>query len=88
MFVYLHVKAPNRCRFYMIHTKAPQTYESGGLTLLPATLADLGGETGLDGRDTTSGTAFVAGDEVETVFSLVEFCVWGSAGLAGDIFHY
>jgi len=57
------------------------------LTLLSATLADLGGETGLDGSDTTSGLAFVAGDEVETVFTLVEFRVWGAAGLASYILH-
>lgn len=42
------------------------------LTDLPSTLADLGRETSLDGLDGTSGSAAVAGDEVETVLTLGE----------------
>ncbi len=51
-------------------------------------LSDLGRETSLDGRYRTSRTAGVAGDEVETVFALVQLCVGGLARLAGDIFDY
>lgn len=43
-----------------------------GLTLHLLSLADLGRETGLDGGDGTARTARVAGDEVETVLSLVQ----------------
>lgn len=57
------------------------------LTLLSPTLADLGRETGLDSSNTTARSAGVASDEVQSVLSLVEFGVWGSAGLAGNIFH-
>jgi hypothetical protein len=49
-------------------------------------LADLGGETGLDGSDGTSGTAAVAGDEVQSVLTLVELGIGAAAGLAGDVF--
>jgi hypothetical protein len=42
------------------------------LTDLPSTLADLSRETSLDGLDGTSGSAAVAGDEVETVLTLGE----------------
>jgi hypothetical protein len=48
----------------------------------------LGRETGLDGSNTSSGTAGVASDKVQSVLSLVEFGIWGSAGFAGDIFHW
>ena len=51
-------------------------------------LADLGGETGLDGSDGTSGTAAVAGNEVQSVLSLVELGIGAAAGLAGDVFDY
>lgn len=50
------------------------------------TLADLCGETALDGGDGSAGAARVAGDEVEAVFSLVELGVGGAAGLACDVF--
>jgi hypothetical protein len=55
------------------------------LSLLSSALADLGRETGLDGRDGTSGTARVAGDEVQTVLTLVELCIRRAAGLASNI---
>lgn len=55
------------------------------LSLLSSALADLGRETGLDGRDGTSGTARVAGDEVETVLTLVELCIRRAAGLASNV---
>ena len=58
---------------------------SSRLSLLSSALADLGRETGLDGRDGTSGTARVAGDEVETVLTLVELCIWRAAGLASNV---
>lgn len=57
------------------------------LTLLSASLSDLCGETGLDGRDTSSRTAGIASNEIQSVLSLVEFRIWRSAGFAGDIFH-
>lgn len=56
------------------------------MSLLPPT--DLATETGLDGRDGTTRAARVAGDEVETVLSLVQFRVGASAGLAGDVFNW
>ena len=58
------------------------------LTLDSLSLADLGGETSLDGCDGPSGTARVAGDEVESVLALVELRVGRAAGFAGNIFHY
>jgi len=58
---------------------------SSRLSLLSSALADLGRETGLDGRDGTSGTARVAGDEVETVLTLVELCIRRAAGLASNV---
>ena len=51
-------------------------------------LANLCGETGLDGSNGTSGAAAVAGDEVESVLSLVELGIGAAAGLAGDVFDY
>lgn len=57
------------------------------LTLLSTSLANLCRETGLDGGNTTTGTTRVAGNEVQSVLSLVEFSIWGSAGLAGNVFH-
>jgi hypothetical protein len=56
------------------------------LSLLSSALADLGRETSLDGRDGTSGTARVAGDEVQTVLTLVELCIRRAAGLASNVF--
>jgi hypothetical protein len=58
------------------------------LTLLSSSLADLGGETSLDGGDGATGAAGVASDEVESVLTLIELGVWGAAGLAGDVFDY
>jgi hypothetical protein len=49
-------------------------------------LADLGGETSLDGSDGTSGTAAVAGDEVQSVLTLVELSIGAAAGLASNVF--
>lgn len=56
-------------------------------TFLTLTLsaADLSTETGLDSRDGTTGTTRVAGDEVQTVFTLVELGVGTAAGFAGNI---
>ena len=53
---------------------------------LTLSAADLSTETSLDGRDGTTRSARVAGDEVQTVLSLVEFCVGAAAGLASDVF--
>lgn len=52
----------------------------------PLPPSHLSTETGLDGSDTAPTTAGVARDEVETVFSLVEFSIGASTGLAGDVF--
>ena len=57
------------------------------LTLLTLSLADLGGETGLDGCDGTARVAAVAGDKVQSVLALVELGVGAAAGLASDVFH-
>jgi hypothetical protein len=57
------------------------------LTLLSPSLADLGRETRLDGSHTATRSARVAGDEIQSVLSLVEFGIWRSAGLASDVFH-
>lgn len=58
------------------------------LTLHLLSLADLGGETGLDGGDGPAGSARVASDEVETVLSLVEFGIRRSARFAGNVLDY
>ena len=55
------------------------------LTLHLPSLADLGRETGLDGRDTASRTAVVASDEVQAVLALVELGIGGLAGLASNV---
>ena len=47
--------------------------------------ADLGSETGLDSSDRATRSARVASNEVETVFTLVEFGVGAAAGLASDV---
>jgi hypothetical protein len=60
---------------------------SDDLTLLSATLSNLGRETSLNSSNTSSGTARVASNEIQSVLSLVEFSIWRSAGFAGDIFH-
>lgn len=52
---------------------------------LSSSAADLSTETGLDGGDGTTRSARVAGNEVQTVLSLVELCVGAAAGLAGDV---
>lgn len=57
------------------------------LTLLSSSLSDLGTETGFDGSDWTSRSTGVAGDEEQSVLSLVEFRVGGSTCFAGHIFH-
>lgn len=57
------------------------------LTLLSPPLADLGRETSLDGSNTATRATGVAGNEVQSVLSLVEFGVWRSARLASNIFH-
>ncbi|KAL3960842.1 hypothetical protein ACCO45_005959 [Purpureocillium lilacinum] len=46
------------------------------LDLHLSSLADLGRETSLDGRDTSSRSAVVASDEVETVLTLAELASW------------
>jgi hypothetical protein len=63
------------------------TIQQISLTLLSASLSDLCGETSLDGRDTSSRTAGIASNEVQSVLSLVKFRIWRSTGFAGDIFH-
>ncbi len=52
---------------------------------LSSSAADLSTETGLDGGDGTTGSARVAGNEVQTVLSFVELCVGTAAGLASDV---
>ena len=56
--------------------------------MLTLALSDLGGETGLDGGDRTARSARVAGDERQTVLTLVELGIWRSAGLASDVLHW
>lgn len=58
------------------------------LSLHLSSLADLGGETSLDGRDGATGAAVVAGDKVQTVFTLAELCVGRLASFAGDVLDY
>jgi len=53
---------------------------------LSSSAADLSTETGLDGGDGTTGSARIAGNEVQTVLSLVELCIGAAAGLASDVF--
>lgn len=79
--------------FYCLHEKKrhiimPWQPFNHCLALLSPSLADLSRETGLDGSHTSSRTAGVACDKVQSVFTLVEFCIWRSAGLASDIFHF
>jgi hypothetical protein len=50
--------------------------------------ADLATETGLDGGDGTTRSTGVAGDEVQTVLTLVELGVRAAAGLAGNVFDW
>jgi hypothetical protein len=57
----------------------------GFLTLHLSSLADLGRETSLDSGNTSSRTTVVAGNEVQTVLTLVELGVRRFAGLASDI---
>lgn len=71
-------------RYAWLTTQRPKRVRH--LALLSSSLADLGRETSLDGSDGTAGAARVAGDEVESVFSLVELGIRGAASLAGDIF--
>jgi len=59
---------------------------ASGLLDHSLSLADLGRETGLDGSDGTPGTAAVAGDEVQSVLTLVELGIGAAASLAGDVF--
>jgi hypothetical protein len=47
--------------------------------------ADLGPETGLDSGDRATRSTGVAGDEIQTVLSLVELGIRAAAGLAGDV---
>lgn len=68
---------------HKIRTSVPPHGYSLALHLL--SLSDLGSETRLDGLDGTTGTARVTGNEVQTVLSLVELCVGGTAGLARDV---
>jgi len=67
--------------------KQASNFSLSSLTLLSASLSDLCGETGLDRSDTSSRAAGVAGNEIQSVLSLIELRIWGSAGFAGDIFH-
>lgn len=55
---------------------------------LTLSAADLSTETGLDSSDGTTRSARVAGDEVQTVLTLVEFGVGAAAGFASDIFDW
>jgi hypothetical protein len=48
---------------------------------------DLSTETCLDSCDRTSRSAGVAGNEVQTVLSLVELGIRASAGLASNVFN-
>lgn len=55
---------------------------------LTLSAADLSTETSLDGGDGTTRAARVAGDEVQTVLTLVELGVGAAAGFAGNVFDY
>lgn len=57
------------------------------LTLHLLSLSDLGRESSLDGGDGTTRTAVVAGNEVQTVFTLAELCVGRFASFASDVFN-
>jgi hypothetical protein len=54
-----------------LQAKCPNEDSGSNLTLHLLSLSDLGRETGLDSLDRTTRAARVAGDEVETVLSLV-----------------
>ncbi len=55
-------------------------------TLLSPSLPNLRREPSLDSSDAASTATRIASNEVETIFSLAELRVWGSAGFAGDVF--
>ena len=59
------------------------------LARLTSTLAaaDLSTETSLDGGNGTTRTTGVAGDEVQTVLTLVELGIGAATGLACNVFH-
>lgn len=56
------------------------------LGLLPS--SDLATETSFDSGDTSSTAARITGDEVQAVFSLVEFGVGAATRFAGNVFNY
>lgn len=66
----------------------PTLLLSGRLALHLSSLSDLGGETSLDGGDTSSGSAVVACDEVQTVLALAELRVGGLAGFTRHVFDW
>ena len=55
---------------------------------LTLSAANLSTETSLDGSDGTTRSTRVAGNEVQAVFSFVEFSVGAAAGFAGNIFNW
>ena len=55
---------------------------------LSLSASDLATETGLDSGDGTTGSAGVAGNEVQTVLTLVEFGVGTAASLASNVFDW
>lgn len=69
-------------------SKRKKIEEQATSLTLSLSATDLSTETSLDGRDGTTGSARVAGNEVETVFTLVELGVGTAAGLAGNVFNY
>ena len=56
--------------------------------LLAPSLADLGCETSLDGRDTASASTRVAGDKVKSVLALAKLSVGRAASLASDVLNW
>jgi hypothetical protein len=58
------------------------------LTLLSLSLTDLGRETSLDSRYTSSRATRIASNEVQSILSFVELCIRRSACLACHVLHF
>lgn len=67
-------------------SKRKHIEEQASSLTLSLSATDLSTETSLDRGDGTTGSTGVAGNEVETVFTFVEFGIGTAAGLAGDVF--
>lgn len=71
---------------HTISKRRKQIEEKATSLTLSLSPTDLSTETSFDGSDGTTRSARVAGDEVQTIFTLVEFSIGTAAGLAGDVF--